>query len=179
MGEKAAGILEAKMDRAVFVPGGEAGQSGGEPILFKIVLVPLDGSPKAEQILMHVKALQRAFHSEVILLRVVAPAPSLLGRSEILLLSRPDPADREAERAEAYLNALRIRLGAGFRPVRTLCLAGDPAACILRAAERVQADLIAMAIGAGAGLARRWSAGVAGAVLMRAEMPVLLVPSPG
>ncbi len=44
--------------------------------MYKRILLPLDGSPLAEQALPHAVALAEHFHSELILLRVLIPLPS-------------------------------------------------------------------------------------------------------
>ena len=44
--------------------------------MYKRILLPLDGSPLAEQALPHAIALAEHFHSELILLRVLTPLPS-------------------------------------------------------------------------------------------------------
>ncbi len=44
--------------------------------MYKRILIPLDGSPLAEQALPHAIALAEHFHSELILLRVLIPLPS-------------------------------------------------------------------------------------------------------
>lgn len=44
--------------------------------MYKRILIPLDGSPLAEQALPHAVALAEHFHSELILLRVLIPLPS-------------------------------------------------------------------------------------------------------
>ena len=43
--------------------------------MYKRILIPLDGSPLAEQALPHTIALAEHFHSELILLRVLIPLP--------------------------------------------------------------------------------------------------------
>jgi len=44
--------------------------------MYKRILIPLEGSPLAEQALPHAIALAEHFHSELILLRVLIPLPS-------------------------------------------------------------------------------------------------------
>jgi nucleotide-binding universal stress UspA family protein len=122
------------------------------------VILPLDGTARAEAAL--------------------APAASLLGtsRGEALLvhvLAGSDPVERR--RAAAYLARTATRLrGRGIR-VKTRVLRGPPPAAVVRLARRSGADLIALA-SRGSGSAGPWPLGsVAREILRTAPIPVLLV----
>jgi nucleotide-binding universal stress UspA family protein len=53
---------------------------------------------------------------------------------------------------------------------------GDPAALIVRAAERISADLVVLGTHGRTGLEAFWSESVAPQVISRAHTPLLLVP---
>ena len=50
--------------------------------MYKKILVPLDGSQRAETILPHVEDLARQFKSEVFLVQILEPVPATLGLAE-------------------------------------------------------------------------------------------------
>lgn len=131
------------------------------------ILVPLDGSPRAEQILTQVARLLKREDAEVILTSVNDFSYSLTAR----LL--------EAERASsaAYLKkAVDILQGQGVR-ARALRLEGHVPESIVQAAKEVGATLIALSAHGRSGLAR-WALGsVAEKVVRAAPVPVLLMRS--
>jgi nucleotide-binding universal stress UspA family protein len=53
--------------------------------MYKRILIPLDGSPLAEQALPHAITLAEHFHSELVLLRVLIPLPSTVTSTEAAL----------------------------------------------------------------------------------------------
>ncbi len=53
--------------------------------MYKRILIPLDGSPLAEQALPHAISLAEHFHSELVLLRVLIPLPSTVTTTEAAL----------------------------------------------------------------------------------------------
>ena len=53
--------------------------------MYKKILVPLDGSKRAEAILPHVEEMAHRFEAEVILLQVVEP-PSIVATQNVELL---------------------------------------------------------------------------------------------
>jgi nucleotide-binding universal stress UspA family protein len=137
------------------------------------ILVPLDGSPLAETILPFVETLARRSHGYVTLLHVT-PVPEAV--SPIQDHPAIDEVLRRAsELAERYLHDLRRRLtAAGIDAVVTVA-AGRPAEEIVRQAERMDADVIALATHGRSGL-QAWAHGsVADAVLHTTRTPLLLV----
>ena len=47
--------------------------------MYKVILVPLDGSVRAEAILPHVDDLARCYRAKVVFLQVVEPEPLIIG----------------------------------------------------------------------------------------------------
>lgn len=131
------------------------------------ILVPLDGSPLAEEVLPQIKDLARSLDAEIILLRV-AMIPYLPGT---------DPRELEqkaAAGAHLYLEVKRRELEAeGFR-VETVVRSGEAAEEIVEQAEAFGADLIAMVTHGRSGF-KRWLMGsVAEKVLHGSDVPVLV-----
>jgi len=143
--------------------------------MYKKILVPLDGSERAESILPHVEELARCMDSEVILLRVFKAE---FGQVDDY---GHDPEFYEAIRAEckdkiqAYLTDVqKERLGKTLQ-VQVLAEEGPVIDTILSIAEHEGADLIAMSSHGRTGLARVFYGSVAAGVLHQANRPLLLV----
>jgi nucleotide-binding universal stress UspA family protein len=122
---------------------------------FTNVLVPLDGSELAERALPALELLHRAGAERVWLVRVL------------------DQQDDEADASE-YLATLASRLRGGGVVVETIVARGEPAEAILTQARQVQADVLVMATHGRSGLGRMLYGSVAGSVLERTPVPVLL-----
>jgi nucleotide-binding universal stress UspA family protein len=142
--------------------------------MFRRVVVPLDGSPLSEAILPCVRALANGSPLEVELVAVATP-PHDLGLRE-----RGGPyvgqlPGAEAERLREYLQTMAARLTDAGLHVRTHVFIGEPAAEIVRHAQAVGADLIAMSTHGRTGLARLLHGSVAAAVLRDAGRPLLLL----
>jgi len=140
------------------------------------IVVPLDGSALAEQILPTVSNWAQALGVEVTLIRAFEfPASSYYGSEEDL----PDyDAFREEARkqAAAYLKQKEESLvGEGVRTVSTLTLEGPAAAEIIRYAQTSPRAVIAMSTHGRSGV-RRWMLGsVTEKVVRHSDDPVLIV----
>lgn len=134
----------------------------GEQQLFGLekILVPLDGSDCAANILEPVEHLAGAFGSEVALLTV--------GASD----DQPDAL----RRLEDALSLTAERLIARGLRVRILARQGDPAEWILRVREAQGFGLIAMTTHGVSGLRRLALGSVAHDVLRQSPVPVLALP---
>jgi nucleotide-binding universal stress UspA family protein len=133
------------------------------------ILVPLDGSELAEQILPYAKALSAKTRVELVLLSAVVPVQTWLGAS-----STSARWKEELEKASSYLESVRQQIS-GIGRVRTKVMWGTAADCIRDTADTEGADLIAMTTHGRSGLPRLVMGSVAGEVLHTARQPVLLV----
>ena len=145
--------------------------------LFRRVLVPLDGSAMAEEVLNHLVSLGTSDATGYTLLTVVvqqplldSPAPgdlSLSGRSDV---------ERQRDAALAYLNTVAEGLRQrGAAQVDTLVAVRPRAAeGILDEAEAQQADLIALATHGRGAVGRFFLGSVADKVVRGASVPVLV-----
>jgi nucleotide-binding universal stress UspA family protein len=125
------------------------------------ILVPLDGSKLAEQILPYARALAEAFRIPVELLRVDEP--------ELI------PPYSSAQPAGDYLAEIGRRCFPPSAQVNCGVGPGKPAEVIVDRAGRAPGTLIAMATHGGSGV-RRWLLGsVASKVVQTAKNPLLLV----
>ncbi len=141
--------------------------------MFRQILIPLDGSPVAEQVLPLAKMLVLRFQSSVVLLRVIEPI-HVRRRAEGEVFRNDDQVELLRGSALEYLETIHHDFAAGI-PVEREVRVGSPATVILDLAESAPVDLIAMATHGHTGL-QRWVYGsVADKVLSSARLPILLV----
>jgi nucleotide-binding universal stress UspA family protein len=145
-----------------------------QPTACERILVPLDGSPVAEQILPTVTKVAHALGAEIVLFQVPIAYISgwMMGEWYLPVQSVPGTAE---EGARAYLSTVAGRLEEQRLDVVTATSLGPVANCIVEYAEVNQIDLIAMCTHGRTGLAR-WALGsVADRVLRAGSTPILLV----
>jgi nucleotide-binding universal stress UspA family protein len=140
-----------------------------------LILVPLDGSKRAEVILPHVEEWAQRFEAEVALLCVIEPSTPMTSPGGTL----QDVAAVEAEvtKAETYLGAIQGEFQAKGIACRHYAEYGPIVETIINVSDRVGADLIAMASHGRSGLARVFYGSVAAGVLQRVDRPLLLIRS--
>jgi nucleotide-binding universal stress UspA family protein len=154
----------------------------------KTILVPLDGSAVAEQVLPHVRRLAPILAAQVRLIRVVsdeeiarvladdgALAHELGSQTPIGPVEAQRVGDLLRQRAADYLAARAAELREAGTDVEVVMRDGSPAEQIIAVAAHDHDTLIAMATHGDSGL-RRWALGsVADKVLHAATTPVFLV----
>jgi len=160
-------------------PPGPAGEAkAGEPTIAR-VLVPLDGSPRAEAALAPAAAVARLFNAELQLVQIVAPVvvvtepPALpTGLDDELTAIRKGAA-------QDYLDDLADRLRTeGLPATATAVLGAGAAATLLELARPGQIDLVAIATHGRAGVPRLLLGSVADKLVRAAELPVLVCRPP-
>lgn len=142
--------------------------------MYKKILVPLDGSELAEQVLPHVSQLAGRTGAEIVLLRVPSEPmyDYLVPDPEIAAEMR-----RDIEMgAQVYLDEIAAELRAMNLLTSTVVVWGAPVQdTIVQAARELNADLIAMSTHGRSGLARLVIGSVADEIVRHAPVPVLLV----
>jgi nucleotide-binding universal stress UspA family protein len=156
---------------------------GQEPDLGR-VLLPLDGSTLAEQIIEPAVALGGLAGAEYTLLRVVRPAvwvhavlesPDARREAQSLLDRVEDLRRQVLKEAEDYLTGVAQRLRArGLRVQTRVAVDEHPAGAILHEAAAGGAGLIALATHGRRGLSRLLLGSVADKVVRGAPVPVLV-----
>lgn len=136
------------------------------------ILVPLDGSPLAEQILPFVVALARS-GAEVTLLSAVVPFDTWIDAGGVY--APTSFVEDEVKAAAAYLETQRQHLEAQEIVVHTTIARGAAAACIREVAAASDAWLIAMTTHGRSGLPRYVQGSVASEVVRTSSQPVLLI----
>lgn len=147
------------------------------PDAFKRIVVSLDGSSVAEQVLPGVGALARVDASELTLLRVVVPRTS---SQKTVANERTPWWDKEVAAAEAYLFRTADKLReAGLRTRTDVVIGENVAQSIADYAERESADLVAIATHGRGGLSRALIGSVADAVTRTSHTSLLVVRAVG
>ena len=149
--------------------------------MYSKILVPLDGSNRAEKILPYVEKLAAAFESKVVFLLVVES--SFIYASPFTFYSEAGVAiiDREKLREEGknYLVGLEEEFRSKGIQVKALVYEGPVVQTIIRVAEEEGADLIALASHGRTGMARVFYGSVAAGVLHQVDRPLLIIRSEG
>lgn len=149
--------------------------------MFKKILVCMDGSDLAEQILPYVKAQAKSFRSTLVLLHVTAEriitTPAIPGESGYPVQTKSMLKEMEQEmfRADEYLDKLALRFKR--MGIRTKCeiLEGPVGESIVRYAKNNKINLIAMATHGRSGVGRMILGSVADFVVREAGLPILMI----
>ena len=147
--------------------------------MYETILVPLDGSMRAEAILPHVEELAHHYGSQVILMRVVELAPPIGAAERAYVMLRQQELEQQAKEAQGYLAARQGAFREKGIKTRTRVAYGPVVGAIVRTVEREQADLIAIASHGRSGLAQVFYGSVAAGLLQRVDRPLLLIRSRG
>lgn len=175
-GSVAERVLQAAHVPLLLVRAGEENQlqDWQQPMVCRRVLVPLDGSQVAEQILPTVTRIAQSFSAEVVLFQVPIAYVSgwMTGEWYLPVQGVLETAEEDAH---TYLSSVAARLEAQGLDVGISTGMGSVANCIVEYAEANSVDLVAMCTHGRTGLAR-WTLGsVADRVLRAGSTPILLV----
>jgi nucleotide-binding universal stress UspA family protein len=144
------------------------------------LLVPLDGNPDHEQGLSVAAGLAQVCKADLHLVMVVHTLRTLPGQRAAIGRLLPGVTsmllDLTQEDAEESLSRQVAQLQAKGLSVTAEVQRGDPARAIVRAARRVQADVVVLGTHGRSGMDAFWSGSVAPRVSNRSHAPLLLVP---
>lgn len=152
--------------------------------MFQKILVPLDGSSLAEEVLPYAAGLAEVCGSTVVLLQVISVVRPGLAMAE---LSGPtggaelveEDLQMEEEKARTYLEWTAEPLRGRGLEVETATVRGVPATAIVQFARENGVDLIAISTHGRSGLGRLVFGSVADQVLRESGLPVLLIKPTG
>jgi len=147
--------------------------------MYNTILVPLDGSQRAEAILCHVEELAQRYHATVVFLRVVEPVIPHVAPAVSYPMLEQQEFERQWEEAKSYLAAQEGEFREKGIETRAYVVHGPVVEAIINATEREKADLVAIASHGRTGLSRVFYGSVAAGVLHRVDRPLLLVRSRG
>ena len=145
--------------------------------MYKTILVPLDRSKRAEEILPHVENLALQCTAKVIFMKVIDIPPLRVTHSRKPVEQHRKELDELAKRDGEYLSEMQrtfVEKGIG---AATHLTEGPVVEEIIATAERESADLIAIASHGRGGLSRAFYGSVAAALLQRIDRPLLIVRS--
>jgi nucleotide-binding universal stress UspA family protein len=146
--------------------------------MYKTILVPLDGSKRAEAILSHVEELSTLYDSRIIFLQVVEPPPLIVGPEGDIALHQKE-IERWEKQANSYLSAIEGEFQEKGIKTKKHVMHGPVVEAIIKVAEQEGADLIALASHGRSGLSKVFYGSVAAGVLNRIDRPLLLIRSRG
>lgn len=138
--------------------------------MYERILIPLDGSPRSEEILTHLGPFLSSVDPELVLLGVVQPVDVAYHDYDRVVMEA-------TRRAVAYLESLCVRLREKGLKARFIVRQEKPADAILAASRDEVADLIALASHGHRGLDRLYYGSTAERVLRSSDVGVLLVKS--
>ena len=149
--------------------------------MFKKIMVALDGSKFAEQIIPYVLEEALAFKSKVILLQVLSipgiSTPGIPGFPGVPMRSSsmPDQIRKDKDKAQDYLkHVAQPFLEQGLR-VKCVTLEGPPGSVITSYANENKVDLIAIASHGHSGLRHALFGSVAEFVVRESGVPILMI----
>ncbi len=144
-------------------------------VMYKTILVPLDGSARAEMILPHAASLATKYEARVVLLQVVEPVVAMVTPYDMVPYVDKETAERTTQDAKAYLTSKEGELRSQGIDAKAVVESGPIVNVVLDVAEREHADLIAMASHGRTGVSRVFYGSVAAGVLHKADRPLLLI----
>ena len=143
--------------------------------MYKKILVPLDGSKRAEVILPHVEGLAHKYQSTVILMQVIELMPIMSPPGQPDMTFYQVEFDRRRQNAEDYLRNVQSKLQDKGIETKYAIIEGASVASIIEIATQEDVDLIAMASHGRSGLAQVFYGSVAAGLLQRIDRPLLLI----
>ena len=147
--------------------------------MYKKILAPLDGSELSECSLEHVKAIVTGCRvPEVVLLRVVEPAPAQ-AYLEVSEDFRRGVEEKTLAEAGDYLSKAAANLKKEGAVAQTAVIGGRAAEEILDYASKNQVDLIVMSTHGRSGISRWVMGSVAEKIMRHSPIPVLMVSPSG
>jgi nucleotide-binding universal stress UspA family protein len=144
--------------------------------MYEKILVPLDGSKRAEMIRPHVRELANKFQATVMLIKVIQYIYSD-GIGEPYTSVSEKNFNAKLKESEVYLNKVASKFQSKGIVCKTLVAHGPIVEKIIEAAESEDADLIAMTSHGRGGLSRIFYGSVAAGILNRVDRPLFIVRS--
>ena len=143
--------------------------------MIKTILVPLDGSKRAEKILPHVKALAQQFGAKLVLVQVIEPVAAVVSPYETLPHYTAEYVDRLIDGAKVYLTGIREVLHTEGIEAISYVENGPIIFSLMQLAMRENVDLIALASHGRTGMAGVFYGSIAAGLLQRVDRPLLVI----
>ena len=143
--------------------------------MFSRILVPLDGSRRAETINSHVEKLALCLGSKVIFVQVLEPTATMVSPYDMVPYYDAEEMDRRTKETSTYLHSIVGEFQKKGIEAAHVTVQGPVVRSILDVAEEEKVTLIAMASHGRTGLARVFYGSVAAGILQQADRPLLIV----
>jgi nucleotide-binding universal stress UspA family protein len=144
--------------------------------MYEKILVPLDGSKRAEMIRPHVRELANRFQAAVVLITVIEHIYKD-GVGETVNLSGRKDFDAKVKDSKSYLDGIVAKFQNKGIACKRLIAFGPVVEKIIETANTEDVDLIAMTSHGYGGLARIFYGSVAAGILNRVDRPLFIVRS--
>ena len=144
--------------------------------MYHKILVPLDGSKRAERILPHVEELARRYKAKVIFLQVVENKTVPTTEGAFISLT-PQEFDQAKKQVETHLEGIRGEFREKNIESKIHVTHGPVVGEIIDTAAQEGVDLIALASHGRGGLSRVFYGSVAAGLLHRVDRPLLIIRS--
>jgi nucleotide-binding universal stress UspA family protein len=143
--------------------------------MFQSILIPLDGSKRAERVLHYLEELARRFESEIFLIQVVEPHIQFIGSQAAHQDEALEEFRQNIKQAETYLNGVKNHLEEKGLHVQIQVALGEAVKPIVNIATGMKVDMIAMSSHGNSGLSRVFYGSVAAGVLYQVDRPLMLI----
>jgi nucleotide-binding universal stress UspA family protein len=151
-------------------------QESEHEIELKDIIVPLDGSSMAEQVLPHAISLSKALVAGITLLRALPSAGDYFGYMDYPMPNNDELYQQFEDDARQYLETMKSQVAAlGAPRVEARLVYGNAAEVINECAREIPGGMVAMTTHGRSGVGRWVLGSVADRVVRHAEGPVLLV----
>jgi len=144
--------------------------------MYHKILVPLDGSKRAEKILPHVEELAKRYKAKVIFLQVVEYKTVTTTEGAFINLTDQE-FDQAKKQAETHLKGIQGEFREKNIESQTRVTLGPVVEGIINMAVQEGVDLIALASHGRGGLSRVFYGSVAAGLLHRVDRPLLIIRS--
>ena len=145
--------------------------------MYHCILVPLDGSKRAEAILPHVEELAMGLGAKLIFLQVVEPPPIITDSEAPYLEGFQEQIEEMTKQAGVYLKGVHGEFREKGIESRVQVSHGPVVKGVINIAESQNADLIAIASHGRNNLSKVFYGSVAAGILHRADRPLLVIRS--
>ena len=145
--------------------------------MYQSILVPLDGSKRAEAILPHVEELAHRYEAKVVFMAVIEPETVIVTAEPVYTKIDDELMQQRLSQVRIYLDGVHGEFREKGIEAKIHISQGPVVESIINAAEQEDVDLIAMASHGRTGLPRVFYGSVAAGVLHRVDRPLLLIRS--